>query len=277
MKPKDLQRPKSNIFSAEEMPTAEDLKYIEMPSWWVEGTKTRGLPFRKIVMIAGDSDSGKTSASIEAIKAAQKQDVTILYVETEGKTTRKDFTDWGVDPKKKLFILQESIAEKVYDDTLGFLDDRLTKNPKEEILVIIDSIGNVISKHDTERVLAESSQRPGGKGKTNREGLNMLIAKRALHDIAVLIVNYTYANIGSPGKTNAGGKAVNFFSSLTYQTSRKSWIEKTVKGEKVRVGARVQWTLFKNHLDRSNPGPKSIELDITSAGISLVGSSNDDE
>lgn len=275
LKAKALTRPKSNIFSAEEMPTAEDLKYIEMPIWWQEGTKTKGLPFRKIVMIAGDSDSGKTSASIEAIKAAQKQDVTILYVETEGKTTRKDFTDWGVDPKKKLFILQESIAEKVYDDTLGFLDERLAKNPKEEILVIIDSIGNVISKHDTERVLAESSQRPGGKGKTNREGLNMLIAKRAQHDIAVLIINYTYDNLGSPGKTNAGGKAVNFFSSLTYQTSRKSWIEATVKGEKVRKGAKVQWRLFKNHIDRSNPGPKVIELDITAEGIKLAGAGDE--
>lgn len=270
MKPSKLTRPKSNIFSADEMPDSDNLKYIVMPSWWQEGTRTKGLPFRKIVMIAGDSDSGKTSASIAAIKAAQDQGVTVLYVETEGKTTKKDFTDWGVDPKKKLFVLQESIAEKVYDDTLGFLNERLEKNPKEEILVIIDSIGNVISKHDAERVLSESAQRPGGKGKTNREGLNMLIAMRQMHDIAVLIINYTYDNLGSPGKTNAGGKAVNFFSSLTYQTSRKSWIEKTVKGEKVRIGAKVQWRLFKNHVDRSNPGPKSIELDITAEGIRLA-------
>jgi RecA/RadA recombinase len=275
MKPSKLTRPKSNIFSADEMPDSDNLKYIVMPSWWQEGTKTKGLPFRKIVMIAGDSDSGKTSASIAAIKAAQDQGVTVLYVETEGKTTKKDFTDWGVDPKRKLFVLQESIAEKVYDDTLGFLNDRLEKNPKEEILVIIDSIGNVISKHDTERVLAESSQRPGGKGKTNREGLNMLIAMRQMHDIAVLIINYTYDNLGSPGKTNAGGKAVNFFSSLTYQTSRKSWIEATVKGEKVRKGAKVQWRLFKNHIDRSNPGPKVMELDITAEGIKLAGAGDE--
>jgi hypothetical protein len=58
---------------------------------------------------------------------------------------------------------------------------------------------------------------------------------------------------------------------LTYQTSRKSWLEKTVKGEKVRYGAKVQWKLFKNHIDKTNPGPKVIELDITKEGIELTG------
>ena len=103
-----------------------------------------------------------------------------------------------------------------------------------------------------------------------------MISKRDEDNAAILVINYTYDNIGSPGKTNAGGKAVNFFSSLTYQTSRKQWLEKTVKGEKVRTGARVQWRLFKNHIDKSNPGPKNVEFDITSEGFKIVGS-NDEE
>ncbi len=265
----------SRITLGSDMPDDKDLQYIVMPEWWQKGTNTKGLPFRKIVMIAGDSDSGKTSCSIAAIKAAQEQGVTVLYVETEGKTTKKDFTDWGVDPSK-LFIMQESLAEVIYDEVCKFIDERVLRNLKEKLLIVIDSIGNVISQHDANRELATSGSKPGGKGKTNREGLNKLIAKRTLYDVALLIINYTYDNINSPGKTNAGGKAVNFFSSLTYQTSRKAWIEKTVKGEKVRKGAKVQWRLFKNHINRSNPGPKSIELDITAEGIHLAGASNDE-
>ncbi len=265
----------SKISLAEEMPDASELKYIEMPRWWQESTNTKGLPFRKIVMIAGDSDSGKTSCSIAAIKAAQEQGVTVLYVETEGKTTKKDFTDWGVDPKK-LYIMQESVAENIYDEVCAFAEDKIESNPEGKLLIVIDSVGNVISKHDASRSLADSSQRPGGKGKTNREGLNKLIALRTQYDIALLIINYTYDNIGSPGKTNAGGKAVNFFSSLTYQTSRKSWIEATIKGVKVRKGAKVQWKLFKNHIDRPNPGPKVVEFDITSDGFKYSASSDAD-
>ncbi len=266
---------KSKIMLGSDLPDAEDLEYIVLPEWWQKGSNTKGLPFRKIVMIAGDSDSGKTSFAISAIKAAQEQDVTVLYVETEGKTTKKDFTNWGVDPSNNFYILQESLAEAIYDTVCDFIDEQIKSAPDKKILVVIDSVGNVISKHDAERSLADSSQKPGGKGKTNREGLNKLIAKRVLYDIALLIINYTYDNIGSPGKTNAGGKAVNFFSALTYQTSRKQWIEKKVKGQKVRIGARVQWRLFKNHIDRANPGPKTIELDITASGIELVGVDNE--
>ena len=273
----NLYRKKSSkIILGSEMTDVEDLEYVELPEWWKAATNTKGLPFRKIVMIAGDSDSGKTSLAIASIKAAQEQGVDVLYVETEGKTSKGDFTAWGVDPSK-VFILQESIVENIYDDVLAFIDDRIESLPEKKLLIVIDSLGSVISKHDAERDMAESSSRPGGKGKSNREGLNKLIAKRTQHDIALLLINYTYDNLGSPGKTNAGGKALNFFSSLTYQTSRKQWIEKTVKGEKVRVGARVQWKLFKNHINRASPGSKVIEFDITATGFSLVGGSDESE
>jgi RecA/RadA recombinase len=271
IKSKKLQSKPSKIVLGSDMPDVEDLEYVEMPPWWQESTRTKGIPFRKIVMIAGDSDSGKTSCAIAAIKAAQEQNTAVLYVETEGKTSKKDFTAWGVDPSK-IHILQESVVENIYDDILDFAESQEGK-----LLLVIDSLGSVISKHDAERSMADSGTKPGGKGKSNREGLNKLIALRTQKDIALLLINYTYDNIGSPGKTNAGGKALNFFSSLTYQTGRKQWLEKTVKGEKVRVGARVQWRLFKNHIDRTNPGPKIIEFDITAEGFKLTGSQNDSD
>lgn len=251
-----------------------DDEFLVMPEWWQRATHTPGLPYGKIVMIAGDSDSGKTSAAIEAMKAAQAQDVGILYVETEGKTSTQDLINWGVKADE-VMLVQSSMAEEAFQLMFDLWDAYFKAAPKAKLLVIFDSIGNVVSRRDSEIDLTESSQKPGGKGQINRLGLNKLIAKRAEHDVAVLIVNYTYDNIGSPGKTNAGGKAVNFFSSLTYQTSRKSWLEKTVKGEKVRIGAKVQWKLFKNHINKSNPGPKVVEFDITASGINLAGVSDD--
>ncbi len=259
-----------NISSGDKLRGTEDSDFIMMPEWWQKSTNTKGLPFGKIVMIAGDSDSGKTSFAIEAMKAAQSQDVTVLYVETEGKTTTQDMVNWGVDPTQ-VMLIQESIAERAFQ---GMFDlwDQFTKNyPDNKLLVIFDSLGNVVSKRDTEIDLTTENQKPGGKGQINRLGMNKLIVKRDEGDAAIVIINYTYDNIGSPGKTNAGGKAVNFFSSLTYQTSRKSWLESTIKGEKTRKGAKVQWKLFKNHINKPNPGPKVIELDITSEGIKLAG------
>lgn len=264
----------NNIGLGSKLRGLADGDFLIMPEWWQKGTNTKGLPFGKIVMIAGDSDSGKTSCAIAAMRAAQQQEVAVLYVETEGKTTTQDLVNWGVDASQ-IMLVQESIAERAFEAMFALWDGFFRDYPKGKLLVVFDSLGNVVSQRDSEIDLTTSSQKPGGKGQINRLGLNKLVAKRDEHDVAVLIINYTYDNIGSPGKTNAGGKAVNFFSCLTYQTSRKQWLEKVVKGEKIRTGARVQWRLFKNHIDKSNPGLKSIELDITSEGIKLVGSNED--
>ncbi len=260
----------NNIGLGSKLRGLTDADFIIMPKWWQEGTNTKGLPFGKIVMIAGDSDSGKTSAAVAAMKAAQQQEIGVLYVETEGKTTTQDLTNWGVDAEQ-VMLVQESIAERAFEAMFALWDAFFKSYPKGKLLVVFDSLGNVVSQRDAQIDLTTENQKPGGKGQINRLGLNKLVAKRDENDVAVLIINYTYDNIGSPGKTNAGGKAVNFFSCLTYQTSRKGWLEKTAKGVKQRIGAKVQWKLFKNHIDKSNPGPKVIELDITEKGIELAG------
>lgn len=244
-----------------------DSDYIIMPEWWKKCTGVPGLPFGKLVMIAGDSDSGKTSAAIEAMKAAQSQEVGIIYVETEGKTTEKDLRSWGVDPDG-ILLVQSSIAEEAFELLFAAWDGFKQRYPGQKLFIVFDSIGNVVSQRDSEINLTEQDSKPGGKGKINRLAINKMVSKKDDDNAAILIINYTYDNIGSPGKTNAGGKAVNFFSSLTFQTSRKGWVEKTIKGQKVRVGAEVVWRLFKNHLDRSGVNKKDFTLQITNDGIS---------
>jgi RecA/RadA recombinase len=260
--------------------TGENLKelkpenFMTMPKWWQEATNTSGIPYGGMVQIAGDSDSGKTSCAVEAMKAAQAQGCAVLYIETEGKTTRDDLESWGVDTSQ-IMLVQTAIAEKAFSSMFKLWDKFNKHYPNEKLFVVFDSIGNVVSQHDDEIDMAESNQKPGGKGKTNRSGINLMVSRCEKYKAAILILNYTYDNIGSPGKTNAGGKALNFFSSLTYQTTRKGWIEKTIKGQKVRVGACVTWKLFKNHIDKKNPGPKVVEFNITADGIYIASISNE--
>lgn len=247
-----------------------DADYIKLPPWWKEVTGVPGLPFGRLVMIAGDSDSGKTSTAIVAMKAAQEQGVGVIYVETEGKTTETDLKNWGVKTDE-ILLVQASIAEEAFELMFAAWDGFKKDYPSSKLLIVFDSIGNVVSKRDSQIDLTEQNSSPGGKGKINRLAINKMISKRDEDNAAILVLNYTYDNMGSPGKTNAGGKAVNFFSSLTFQTTRKGWYEKTVKGEKLRAGADVQWKLFKNHLDKSGLSKKEFTLRITSEGIEVIG------
>jgi RecA/RadA recombinase len=245
--------------------------FIIMPQWWQEATGALGLPFGKMVMIAGDSDSGKTTAAIEAMKAAQAQGVGVIYVETEGKTTEQDLTKAGVDASG-ILLVQSSVAEEAFELMFAAWDKFKESYPGERLLVVFDSIGNVVSLRDSEIDLTEQNSKPGGKGQINRLAISKMVAKRDEDNAAILIINYTYDNIGSPGKTNAGGKAVNFFSCLTFQTTRKSWVEAQVKGKKVRTGVEVVWKLFKDHLNRTGIKKKEAVLKITSEGVECVSS-----
>lgn len=251
--------------------------FLKMPQWWVDATNTPGLPYGAGVQLAGKTDSGKTSAALEAIKCAQEQSHGVIYVETENKTTERDLLKKGIDPTQ-VAIVRTTVAEEAFE-MLFSLWDKFEENFSDAPLLIVwDSFGNMVSQRDSELSMIDGKQKPGGKGAANRLGLSKLIAKFGQSSkVALLLVNYTYANMGSPGRTNAGGEALGLLSSLIYQTARRGWLEKTVKGEKVRIGAQVQWTLYKNHVFKDTPGPKQVLLNITSAGIEYANKSENAE
>lgn len=253
--------------------------FIKMPEWWQKATNTHGIAFGRMTLIAGGSDSGKTSVAIQAMRAAQEQGCGIIYAETESKTNEQDFIEWGVDPSQ-VIVVQSTVAEELFTRLYDAWDKFKEVYPDDHLLVVIDSIGNMVSMRDVELDLMEQSSQMGQKGKFNRLALSTMISRMHEDNTAVLLISYTYDNMGSPGKTNAGGNALNFYSSLTYQTSRKGWYERTIKGEKVRVGADVSWKLTKNHINKANPGPKEVTFRITAEGIEYLDGSKkkkDDE
>lgn len=257
--------------------------YVVMAPWWKEKFGVLGLKFGHMVQVAGKSDSGKTSISLDAMKRAQEQGCAVIYVETEGKTGPEDLIAAGIDPDGVVCIYS-SITEEAFELMLKAVDSVLSDYPDVKLLVVFDSFGNTTSVRDSSLEMTQKSAMVGGAAKTNRLGLSALRAKMSKDPIAVLLVNRTYDNLNSPGKTNAGGDAINFFSMLTVQTARKGWYERTVKGEKVRAGAIVVWNVYKNHYAKALKGedgqtillPKSVELKITSEGIQPVGIGSED-
>ena len=244
--------------------------FVVMPEWFAQMSGSLGLPFGYVVMIAGNTDSGKTSFTIEAMKSAQEQDVNVILVDTEKKTTSKRLTDWGVNPNH-IARVQPEYLEEAYDGIDKWIDYIKDADADAKILVIFDSVGNTPSVKEVERDVDETLQL-GVAAKSNKRGMRRLVPRLKRDNIAMLLINQTYDNIASPGKTNAGGKAMDFFSCLTYQTSRKGWLEKTVKGEKKRIGAKVRWSLYKNHLlsGENDVGlGKVSDIDITSEGMKL--------
>jgi len=269
---KDDQAKASIISTGAEMllPTSED-DFILMPPWWTEATGLKGLPFGYVFMISGNPDSGKTSCTIEAMRCAQEQGIYVILVDTERKTTRSRLQQWGVDPDNVARV-QPRYLEEAYDGIDKWWEAIKDADSSAKILIIFDSLGNTPARAEADTDVEDSLQM-GLAAKLNKRGFRRIVPRLARDKVHVLVVNQTYTNMGSPGRTNAGGQAVDYFSVLTFQTSRQKWLERTVKGEQIRVGARVQWTAYKNHLiDANSVIQKKILLDITQDGMSLVGS-----
>lgn len=248
--------------------------YVVMPDWWLKNYGVLGIRFGQMVEFAGDSDSGKTSISLLAIRQAQEQGYAVVYVETEGKTGEGDLIDAGINPKGVLTV-HTKITEEMYDGLHDALDGIGSDYPDAKILLVLDSYGNTTSMRDANMRLTEKVQQPGGAAKVNRQGIGSIAARQVAQEIAVLVVNYNYDNYGSHGKTSAGGKALNFFTMLRIFTSRAGWYERTVAGEKVRAGADVLWKVQKNHYMKSLKDaegnqillPKQAKFRISNAGF----------
>lgn len=251
--------------------------YVVMPDWWLKSFGIMGLRFGHFVQIAGEPDSGKTSLSLLTIKRAQDQGFGVIYVETEGKTSEDDLIAAGIDPAGVITV-HTKIVEECFDAANLAIDAFFNNFPDAKVLVVFDSYGNTVSMRDSALQLTKKDAMVGGSAKTNRMGIGAIAAKQIQHPIAVLIVNYTYDNMGSPGKTNAGGKALNFHCMLTLQSSRWKWYERTVDGEKVRAGADVIWNVYKNHYAKAlkdSEGkqillPKMVSLRISEDGFKQI-------
>lgn len=251
--------------------------YVVLPEWFKNSFGVLGIPIGKWIEISGRPDSGKSSFCLLTMKAAQDQGYGIVYVETEGKSSKEDLLSVGLD-LAGIMTVQTNITEEVYEGINRNIDAFFDDYPKDKLLLVIDSYGNTTSMRDSEIDLTEKGVKVGGASQINRLGLGSIQARMKNHPIACLIVNYSYANMNAPGETNAGGRVLEYFSSLVIQASRRAWVEKTIKGQKVRAGADVLWKTTKNHFVKAlevkdnSPVmlPKEILLRITADGMKIM-------
>lgn len=247
--------------------------FLVMPNWFQEGTNILGIPKGKPIVIAGDTDTGKTTFCIEAIKQALNAGWGVLYAESEYKTGEEDLKAAGIDPSQ-VMLCQHKVAEPYFDLMFKMWDAFKEAYPDTPLIVISDSIGNLLTGRDADIDLENDSQ-PGGKGKLVRRAINKMVAKANEDEVAMIIVTYFYKEIGpfAPKEpTIAGGKALPLASALTYTTHNLGKLTNTRNGKDYKTGAKFKWKLRKNHIKRSGGGvPSELLWQIKDGGVvSLV-------
>lgn len=245
---------------------------------WHALTHLRGIPFGKIVQISGKPDSGKSSHAMCFMKDAQDQGVLVILWDAEQKfsATRYDQKIGGCSDN--LLVVDTNNILEGAKAIAHLIHAAKEMNPDVKILIVWDSVGASINSTEDNEENEDYSKQPGVTAKENAYAIrkfNKLANKYFNREtgeqtIATLVINQTYANIGSVGQTEKGGTEIYYLSSVIIQLSRKQDLIRTQGGEKYKYGITTRAKVKKNHLHDGDQNIAEMDLVVSAEGIHLA-------
>lgn len=239
-----------------------------------------GLPFNKIVQVAGKPDSGKSTMASECIVAAQKSGAQVIVWDSEDKFDSNRLTAMGGDPSKILLIRTNEIL-KGGELTRRYISAVKEQDSEAKILFVWDSVGGSQSRSHAERELDnEKHAQPGQDAKENGSIMKVLVSliNKYPDSIAVYLANQTYAKIGfmQKGDAAAGGTKIEYHSSFIVMLKRIKVLTKVIKGVTTKYGIITRATVSKNHLSQNETSIHQLDFEITAKGATLTESEAED-
>ena len=229
-----------------------------------------GLPYNKIIQVAGKPDCGKSTFASEAMVAAQKQGAQVILWDSEDKFDSARFKLLGGDAASILLIKTNEIL-KGGELARRYITAVKDQDEEAKILFVWDSVGGSQSRSHAERELdSEKHAQPGQDAKENGSVMKTLVSviNKYPDSIAVYLANQTYAKIGfmQKGDAAAGGTKIEYHSSFIVMLKRIKVLTKVTKGTTVKTGIVTRATVTKNHLSQLTHSTHQLDFQITMAG-----------
>ncbi|OGC07336.1 recombinase RecA [candidate division WOR-1 bacterium RIFOXYD2_FULL_36_8] len=195
-----------------------------------------GFPRGRIIEIFGPESGGKTTVSLQAIGAAQKQGGTAAFIDAEHSMDPLYAKKIGVDTQN-LLISQPDYGEQALE-----ICETLVRSNALDIIVI-DSVAALVPKAEVEGEMGDSHI--GLQARLMSQALRKLTAVVSKSKTVLIFINQLREKVGvmfgSP-ETTPGGRALKFYSSLRLDVRAQ---EKIKEGEKI-IGTRVKIKVVKN-------------------------------
>ena len=134
----------------------KDQEWIPLSKAFQDVTSVPGIPMGHIVLLRGHSDTGKTTAMIEAAVSAQKRDILPVFIITEMKWNWEHAIQMGLDINitrddsgeiidyEGNFIYVDRETINSIEDVAGFILDLMDEQKKVIYLMIYYSYGIVL-------------------------------------------------------------------------------------------------------------------------------------
>jgi len=191
----------------------------------ISGSLYKGVPMGRITGFAGPSGCGKTLILNKIAANAQKKGIHVIYFDTESALDNETAERLGCDTKRIKHCPIE-IIEDCRNQIVKFLKNVAEKNMQGKFLIIIDSLGNLISSREAKVIEDQKdSADMGSKAVAYKSMLRAITHAASKANCAVLFSNHTYENPASlyPTlvKSQAGGSGPLYMSSVLVQMSTK--------------------------------------------------------
>lgn len=192
----------SKIYNRKDMiPTSVPMVNVAL-SGRVDGGLTPGL-----TVLAGPSKHFKSAFSLLMAAAYMKQypESVLLFYDSEFGTPQAYFDSFGIDMSRVIHTPITDI-EKLKFDIVQQLQE-IKRDDK--VVMVIDSVGNLASKKETEDALEGKSVADMSRAKALKSLFRMVTPHLTLKDIPLIVVNHTYKEMALyPRDIVSGGTGI---------------------------------------------------------------------
>ena len=237
----------SKFFTEKDMvPTSVPMVNVALAGS-IDGGVTPGL-----TVLAGPSKHFKTSFALLMAGAylEAKKDAVLLFYDSEFGSPQSYFEQFGVDTARVLHTPIANVEELKFD-LIAQLEN-IDRN--DDVIIVIDSIGNLASKKELEDAINEKSVADMSRAKALKGLFRMCTPYLTMKNIPMLAVNHTYKEIGLFPKDIVGG------GTGIYYSADNIWI---LGRQQDKQGTEIKGYRFIINVDKSRYVKEKSKIPIT--------------
>lgn len=234
--------------------SAEFTSYIDtgcyMLNALISGSIFGGMPDNKVLVLAGESSTGKTYVAMGIVSNFLRQfpDGGVIYYDTESAITKKMMQDRGIDISR-VIIGEPSTLQDFRTKAIKFLEAYSKRKERPPILMVLDSLGMLSSSKEMEDTAEGKDTKDMTKAQLVRGIFRVLRLKMAKLHVPMIVTGHTYAAVGAyvPSQVLSGGGGLQYASDSIVFLSKS----KDKEGTEI-VGNIMKGRMFKSRMSREN-------------------------
>lgn len=205
-----------------------------------------------LTVLAGPSKHFKSSFALMMASAylKAKDDAVLLFYDSEFGSPQSYFKQFDIDPARVLHTPITNVEELKFDIIAQL--EALDRN--DNVIIIIDSIGNLASKKEVEDAMNEKSVADMTRAKALKGLFRMVTPYLVMKNIPLLAINHTYQEIGLfPKAIVSGGTGI-------YYSSNNIWI---LGRQQDKEGSEIKGYHFVINVEKSRLVKEKSKIPIT--------------